>query len=101
MPRFKNHMPGAPMFHWQNAIYFGRRGNGDVRILKFDRYPGIVLDVERPYYVDVEAANHGEKCNAVFDVTIPVTEWASIIASVSARGEISEQYQKVLGFHGA
>lgn len=74
------------MFHWQKNIFFGRRADGSVRILAFRSPPADFPDVE------------GEH-DAAFDETIPVDQWASIIASVSAGSEIDNRFYAAKDFH--
>lgn len=59
------------MFHWRDGLFFGRSDDGAVRILK----------------------------DGVIDVTVPVVEWASIVAAVTASGETAETYQQAEALH--
>lgn len=44
---------------------------------------------------------HGDESGPSADaLRIPATEWASIVAHVSARGETGETYYQALRFHG-
>lgn len=76
------------MFHWRDSLYVGRRADGSVRVLKFLVPPPDFPKVEEP------------QPSAVFDVTIPAGEWASIVAMVTKEGETSEKYYAAVAFHG-
>jgi hypothetical protein len=77
------------MFHWQNEIFFGRRENGDVRVIKFMKPPVEWPDAEREYKLS----------EAQFDFTIPADSWGSIVASVSHLGEQDRRWFKAMEFH--
>lgn len=66
-------------FHWRDDIYFQRMADGSVQVTSFWRYNN--YPQERRW-------------------TIPSSEWASIVSSVSVRGETSESYQQAVDFHG-
>lgn len=77
------------MFHWKNEIFFGRRENGDVRIIKFKEHPIDWPDPEKIYHSsDVD-----------FDQTIPANSWGSIVASVSLLGEEGGRWYEAMNFH--
>lgn len=75
------------MFHFRDNLFFGRCKNGSVRILKFDAPPSEWPDADM-------AAGH-----VVFNVTIDEFSWASIVASVSGKGEAGGRYYEALHFH--
>lgn len=66
-------------FHWREGWYFDRLPNGDVHLKK--------------------DANHSSEAFPFVDVTIPASEWASIVSSVSAAGETGDTYRAALAFH--
>lgn len=77
------------MYHQRDNLFFGRRmKDGAVRILKFSSPPK-----ESPH-VD------GVYPDAVLDVVIPQTEWASAVACVSHGDETDGRFQIALDFHG-
>ncbi len=65
-------------YHWRNGIYFKRLEGGSVEVRHFVDW------------------NYHSKCERW---VIPASEWASIIAGVSAQGETSEKYQDGVRFH--
>lgn len=66
-------------FHWRFDTYFKRMPDGSVRLRTW---------------------RHGHDGFPTYeDRTIPPSEWASIVASVSKSGETSESYQGTLTFH--
>lgn len=68
------------MFHWQNGWFFDRvRESGAVRLVKRS---------EAKLDADIQ-------CSA----EITADEWASIVASVSGRGETQERWNAALRFH--
>jgi len=75
------------MFHWTDNLYFGRRANGDVRILKLREtpYPWPSVDGDYP--------------TATLDITVPADQWGSIVASVSHAGETAGRWQEAMKFH--
>jgi hypothetical protein len=68
-----------PGFNWRDDTYFQRTDNGDVRVTSFWQY---------------------NNCPQEKVWTIPGSEWASIVSSVSMVGETAESYQQALEFHG-
>ena len=66
------------MYHWKNGWYFGRRGNGSVRVVKLQRHPDMA-------FMSAEAEYKG----AEVDLTIPESEWCSLVASLTVSGETS------------
>ncbi len=66
-----------PIYHWKDNWFFKRGADGTV-VVRHDN-----KETHRP---DVS-------------LLIPPNEWASIIASVSARGETAEQYAAATDFH--
>lgn len=78
------------MFHWTDNLFFGRRQDGSVRVLKFGSdWRGGFPAADAPAYPD-----------AVIDKIVPAAEWASITSSVSRSGETSETYQRAVELHG-
>lgn len=75
------------MFHWQDNIYFGRKSDGSVRILKLKGTPQ-EWPVAEGDYPDVE-----------IDLTIPDSHWGSIVASVSHAGEKDRRWYQAMEFH--
>jgi hypothetical protein len=70
------------MFHYQNNLYFGRAADGRIRMLKFAE--------TLPAWPDVND-DHG---SAIYDVSFDDSSFASIVASVSARGETGETFEE-------
>jgi len=64
-------------FHWKDGWYFERILNGQVRIYHLDGF-GLM---DRGIAIDADS-------------------WASIVASVSARGDTAEAFQEAREFHG-
>lgn len=77
------------MYHSHDGLFFGRKANGDVRILKFENRGG----------VDWPKAD-GEYPDATLDMTLDKHVWCSAIASVCSRGESGETFDAAKGFHG-
>lgn len=77
------------MFHAVGGIFFGRKENGEVRILK--------LSDKLAYWPLIE----GKYPDAEIDVTLPLETWASVVCSVSKRGENANRFREALNFHGA
>lgn len=75
------------MFHWQNNIFFGRKSDGAVRVLK------VYLPPEE--YPTPDGAYPG----AEIDLTIPANHWGSIVASVSQGGEAKGRWHQAMEFH--
>lgn len=67
-------------FHWRENWYFQREPDGSVHLRHFNGAETSVPDT---------------------DLTIPATEWASIVASVSKDGENGDTYRAALAFHGS
>ncbi len=63
-------------FHWKDGWYFKRLPDGSVNVMFYDRR-----------YIHP-------------DLTIDADSWASIVASVSARGETADSWQAIREFHG-
>jgi hypothetical protein len=82
------------MFHWQDNVFFGRRKDGSVRVLKFnqEQWAWIKSEINWP---DVE----GEYPSAEIDLTIPDNHWGSIVASVSHAGEEDGRWYEAMEFH--
>jgi len=74
------------MFHWRDGWYFSRTG-ADIVVIEHHVYGTEKNELgQLMYTIDVKIA-------------IPGSEWASIVAAVSATGETSETYWKALAFH--
>lgn len=82
---------GAKVFHERNNLFFGRKADGSVRILKFNS--------KRPANAEWPQVDK-EYSDAEFDVTIPGHGWCSVIASVSALGEEGGRFCTAKEFHG-
>lgn len=81
------------MFHSSDHLFFGRKANGDVRILKLP-YPNAGC-------AGFPSAD-GEYPQAEFDVTVPQNTWVSAIASIGRSGvEIGTLYDLAKQLHGA
>ena len=81
------------MFHIKDNVFFGRLENGDVRVLAFSSPPesfpiadGIYDPTDKRYPI-------------TFDFTINADAWASVVASVSAGGEINGRFYVAQAFH--
>jgi hypothetical protein len=66
-------------FHWNEGMYFKRTADGAVEI--------------------TQTQGGGQSEEVEWQRTIPPSEWASIVASVSAAGETGETYRAALAFH--
>lgn len=78
------------MFHESENLFFGRRQDGSVRVVKFAKPPQDWPTADAPYpYPD-----------AVADQIIEVGPWASIVCSVSRDGETGERWNAAQDFHG-
>lgn len=75
------------MFHWQDGIYFGRKEDGSVRIIKM---PGVSSKWPKA---------DGDYPDAEIDLTIPDNSWGSIVASVSHGGEGDGRWYQAMEFH--
>lgn len=92
------------MFHWQDNFFFGRCSDGAVRLVKFNstRAPhalwkhegGVTSMTEYP-----DADGEFNDVTVVLDVRIPADHWASIIASVSAKGEDGGRFHEAQKWH--
>ncbi len=71
-------------FHWKDGWYFERLDDGSVRI----RHEDPATKAEGAYV-------ENDVC-----IDIPIDSWASIVASVSAKGETSETWKEALHLHG-
>lgn len=64
-------------FHYKNGWYFKRRlEDGSVQVIKLD-----------------------DKQNILTKAVIDVDSWASIVASVSAKGDTAEKFEAARKFH--
>lgn len=98
--RFLDAKRRESMFHWRDNTFFGRLPDGAVRIIKFDAPPfqdDLTDTGEVRSYIRPEGRYHS--VNIVLDVTIPASEWASIVASVSACGEENGRHSLAMKFH--
>lgn len=75
-----------PMFHWKDGWWFWRNENGSVSF-------------EHRTYEKGADGKYTEKYTIDAKNNIPASEWASIVAAVSHRGETSESYQEAVAFH--
>ena len=67
---------GDKMYHSEDHLFFDRKENGDVQIIKKDGFD-----------------------NVLFQQTLPNDIWCSIIASVSKLGEEQGRWYKATYFH--
>jgi len=72
---------GLPLFHSEDRLFFGRKENGDVIIIKKGADAG------------------GGFENIIFQQIIPNDIWCSAVASVSKLGEEQGRWYKAVGFH--
>lgn len=77
------------MFHLTDNLFFGRCPDGSVRVLKLPTAP-------KGY-----PATSDEYPDAIFDVVIDPSGWASIIATVSAGGEEDLRFFAAKDFHAS
>lgn len=93
------------MFHWNDNFFFGRCSDGTVRIVKFDspRAPQAMWkhgpDAVTRMTETPDADGDFNDVKVVLDVRVPASQWASIVASVSAKGEENGRYYDALKFH--
>ena len=91
------------MFHWRDNTYFGRLPDGMVRVVKFSRPPYVQWwHNEEAHTVPTENPRPDGEFNSVevlLDIRIPVMEWASIVASVSALGQDGMRTYAAEKFH--
>ena len=81
-------------FHWKNGWFFIRTSeDGDVEIRHYS-----VEEQQKSPGPDIQGFPGYPAIPTVL-LPIPSCEWASIIASVSAKDETSEQYEVALRFH--
>jgi hypothetical protein len=67
-------------FHYKNALFFKRNTDGSVTIRQM-------------------AKNHVDCKEIAFEVTIDQNGWASIVSSMSVKGESDGRFYKALEFH--
>lgn len=79
------------MFHVADNLFFGRRPDGSVRILRFA--------AERRWDDGSFPSLDQEYPEAVLDQTVSADVWASVIASVSAQGESAGRWGLARNFH--
>lgn len=79
----------ASAFHWRDSWFFRRQNDGSVRVMRLRKatYDHLPEGAKESIWLEP-------------DVTIPPNEWASIVASVSDRGESDGRWQEALDFHG-
>lgn len=77
------------MHHYRNGWFFGRKSNGDVRVLKLE-------DKAHAIWPTAD----GEHPDAEVDLTIDGRCWCSIIASVSQHGETGATFDAAKAYHG-
>lgn len=70
------------MFHVQNGLFFKRQENGDVQIIQTS--DGLQIKADRS--------------NVLFDQTMPVDSFASVVASMSRGGEGDGRFYKAREF---
>jgi len=80
------------MFHVNDHLFFGRMTNGGVRILKYSSAPLTIPDADQPRDKPGELVPE-------LDARIDGGIWASIIASVSAQGEVAGRFYVAEAFH--
>lgn len=85
------------MFHWTDNLFFGRRADGSVRVLKFKNSPAEWPQSDFDYKTPGGFA--GDAADVLLDVIIPSDEWCSIIASVSAGGEVNNRFYLAQKWH--
>lgn len=71
--------PIVPGFHLRSGLHFQRGDEGEVTIVKTD----------------------GQAFDPViqWEVVVPAEEWASVVASVGARGETGDTWREALAYH--
>jgi len=82
------------MFHYKNNLFFGRREDGNVRVLKIHpdhKFPGFPTVNGPPPVADQWVE---------LDAIIDADGWASIVASVSKQGETGATFRQARDFHG-
>ena len=78
------------MFHFKNGLYFQRDSLHNVDMIKTSgRSPE---NYRGPAFGE-------EDSSKIVVVKMTECEWASVIASMSAKGETAEQYRAALEFH--
>ena len=77
------------IFHSQDGLYFAKGEQGQVHIVK--RKPEY-------YQFDVNGASLFFEDSYLFKVTLTDSEFASVVASMSAFGETNESYTQALKF---
>lgn len=94
------------MFHQELNLFFGRCEDGAVRIVKFEtpngqaphacwtHKNGGTIPTDHP-----TAEGVFNDVKVVLDVRIPSDQWASIIASVSAKGEEGGRWYEAKKWH--
>jgi len=78
-------------FHWSNHIFFKRLDDGSVRVQKY-YLPDDIVNGNRVGF-------NWEKAGLQWEYVIPPESWASIVASVSKRGETGDTFQEALEQH--
>lgn len=75
-------------FHSRDGLYFARTVTGDV-----------IVTIEVPVHDGTGNFHEGHRA-VLHRIVLPQDEWASVLASVSARGETGETWQQARDFHG-
>ena len=75
------------MFHYKDNLFFGRRSDGSVRILKFASPP-----------TDWPAVMN-EYPDAMFDAIVDADSWCSVVATVSVFNEQHGTFYAAKNFH--
>lgn len=71
------------VYHWRDGVHFGRDADGTVSIFKFDP--------------NAQPGSRG----TLFEMLIPPSDWASIVASVSRQGDTGPAYGIAKALHDA
>ncbi len=80
------------MFHVADHLFFGRMADGGVRILKYSSAPISFPTAD-------QSRDKPNEWHPVLDARIPASVWASIVASVSAKGENDGRFFIAQDFH--
>ncbi len=80
-------------FHAQDGWFFRRNSDGSVTIALVSPPHGAMFLVD--------GADDNAIDSAAVRVTLPSTSWASVMASVSAKGETADRFTEAARFHDA
>lgn len=96
-------------FHWKDGWYFTRLPNGDVLVTKRQVVQERVFlsggemrtlpHRSAPAYTHEDEISSAPPFVELERLVIPADEWASIVASVSARGETAGTYDVARALH--